>query len=60
MSRTSAAHGYSFGCGIAYAHLPSVLGEPGTSVAIEYFGERMPATVATEPLWDPKMERLRS
>jgi glycine cleavage system aminomethyltransferase T len=36
------------------------LGEPETSVAIEYFGERMPATVATEPWWDPKMERLRS
>jgi glycine cleavage system aminomethyltransferase T len=57
---TSAAYGYSVGCGIAYAHLPAVLGEPGTSVAIEYFGERLPATVATEPLWDPKMERLRS
>jgi glycine cleavage system aminomethyltransferase T len=35
-------------------------GEPETSVAIEYSGERMPATAATEPLWDPKTERLPS
>jgi glycine cleavage system aminomethyltransferase T/glycine/D-amino acid oxidase-like deaminating enzyme len=57
---TSAAYGYSVGCGIAYAHLRSEACLPGTRVEIEYFGERLPATVAVEPLWDPKMERLRS
>ena len=27
---------------------------------IEYFDERHAATVAAEPLWDPKGERLRA
>jgi glycine cleavage system aminomethyltransferase T len=27
---------------------------------VEYFGDRLPATVAAEPLWDPKGERLRA
>jgi Glycine cleavage T-protein C-terminal barrel domain len=38
---------------IAYAYLRSALAEPGTSCQVEVFGERVPATVATEPLWDP-------
>jgi hypothetical protein len=29
-------------------------------VAIRYFGEDVPATVADEPLFDPEMRRLRS
>jgi glycine cleavage system aminomethyltransferase T len=29
-------------------------------VEVEYFGDRLPATVAAEPLWDPKGERLRA
>ena len=33
---------------------------PGTAVEIEYFGRRIPATVATEPLVDPEMTRIRS
>jgi dimethylglycine oxidase len=32
----------------------------GTPVEVEYFGDRLAATVATEPLWDPKGERLRA
>ena len=31
----------------------------GTTVEIEYFGTRIPATVAAEPLVDPGMTRLR-
>jgi glycine cleavage system aminomethyltransferase T len=55
---TSAAYGYSVGRCIAYAWLPSPL-PPGTRVAIEYFGTRLPATVAAEPLFDPTMTRIR-
>ena len=33
---------------------------PGTAFEVEVFGERVPATVADEPLWDPKGERIRS
>ncbi|GAA5173131.1 FAD-dependent oxidoreductase [Pseudonocardia eucalypti] len=56
---TSAAYGYTVGSGVAYAWLPAELAEPGTPVEIGYFDERLPATVAEEPLFDPKMTRLR-
>jgi glycine cleavage system aminomethyltransferase T/glycine/D-amino acid oxidase-like deaminating enzyme len=56
---TSAAYGYSIGRGIAYAWLDPRCAPPGTNLQIEYFGERLPATVQTEPLFDPGMERLR-
>ena len=57
---TSAAFGYSVGCSIAYAWLPAEVAQPGTAVQIEYFGERLRAVVATEPLFDREMARLRS
>jgi glycine cleavage system aminomethyltransferase T/glycine/D-amino acid oxidase-like deaminating enzyme len=57
---TSAAYGYSVGASIAYAWLPRSAAELGTRVAVEYFGERLPATVAAEPLFDPGMARIRS
>ncbi|CAN5581105.1 FAD-dependent oxidoreductase [soil metagenome] len=56
---TSAAYGHSVGHCIAYSYLPAELSAEGTSVEIEYFGKRLAATVRTEPLWDPKMERMR-
>ena len=56
---TSAAYGYSIGRGIAYAWLDPRCAATGTSVQIEYFGERLPATVQTEPLFDPGMEASR-
>ncbi len=57
---TSANYGYSIGRGIAYGYLPSELATPGTPVEIEYLGERVAATTAADPLFDPKHERLRS
>ncbi len=56
---TSANYGYSIGRYIAYAYLPIELSEAGTRLSVEYIGERYPAEVVTEPLWDPKMERMR-
>ncbi|MFJ8676905.1 FAD-dependent oxidoreductase [Streptomyces sp. NPDC093589] len=56
---TSAAYGYSVGRAIAYAWLPPAAAEPGTAVHLEYFGEKVPATVRAEPLFDPAMERIR-
>ena len=43
---------------IAYAWLPSSVSE-GDNVEIEYFGNRIAATVTAEPLFDPGMERIR-
>jgi glycine cleavage system aminomethyltransferase T len=55
---TSAAFGHTVGAPIAYAWLPASAA-PGTAVEIEYFGRRIPATVAAEPLVDPEMARIR-
>ena len=55
---TSAAFGHTVGRPIAYAWLPASA-TVGTGVEIEYFGTRIPATVAAEPLVDPGMTRLR-
>ncbi|MFF2506889.1 FAD-dependent oxidoreductase [Streptomyces sp. NPDC058067] len=54
---TSASYGYTLGRCIAYAWLPVL--PTGTGVHIEYFGEKAAATVAEEPLFDPKMTRIR-
>ncbi|NUP01703.1 MAG: GcvT family protein [Nonomuraea sp.] len=56
---TSAAYGHTIGRPIAYAWLPVELAEPGTRVDISYFGRRVPAEVAAEPLFDPQMEKIR-
>ncbi|MBL1109300.1 GcvT family protein [Streptomyces sp. 5-8] len=55
---TSASYGYTLGRCVAYAWLPAGLAT-GTGVHIEYFGEKVPATVADEPLFDPGMTRIR-
>ena len=55
---TSAAYGYTIGKPIAYAWLPTTIGENET-VEIEYFGNKIAATVTPEPLFDPAMTRLR-
>jgi glycine cleavage system aminomethyltransferase T len=57
---TSAGYGYSVGRCIVYGYLPAELAVPGTKVEVEYFDERLPATIAEDPLWDPKGERLRA
>jgi glycine cleavage system aminomethyltransferase T len=56
---TSAAYGYSIGRSIAYAWLPRAAASAGTTVEVGYFGDRLPAVVAEEPLFDPKMTRIR-
>ncbi|GAB2912486.1 FAD-dependent oxidoreductase [Nonomuraea fastidiosa] len=56
---TSAAYGHTIERPIAYAWLPAELAEPGTQVEISYFGRRIPAEVAAEPLYDPGMEKIR-
>jgi glycine cleavage system aminomethyltransferase T/glycine/D-amino acid oxidase-like deaminating enzyme len=56
---TSAGYGYSIDAPIAYAWLPAAAAQPGRAVTIRYFGESVPATVATDPLFDPGGTRLR-
>ena len=56
---TSAGYGYSVDAPIALAWLPSRAARAGQPVTIRYFGEAVPATVATDPLFDPEMRRVR-
>ena len=56
---TSAAFGYSIGRSIAYAWVPAAVAAAGTSVEVVSFGVPLRATVADDPLFDPRMERLR-
>lgn len=57
---TSAGYGHSIGQGIALGYLPVKGSKAGSAVEIEYFGERVPATVRSTPLFDPGNSRLRS
>jgi len=57
---TSANYGYSIGRGIVYGYLPAAIAVEGTPVEVEYFGARHAATVAADPLFDPKGERLKA
>ncbi len=56
---TSANYGHSIGRGIMYGYLPISHAEVGTSVDVVYFGERLQATVAHEPLYDPSGSKMK-
>jgi len=56
---TSGGVGYAVGASIALAYLPTGL-DAGAELAVEVFGERVPATVAEHALWDPRGERIRA
>jgi 4-methylaminobutanoate oxidase (formaldehyde-forming) len=56
---TSGGYGYTVERSIAYAYLPWSAAAPGTGVEVEIFGEWVPGSVAEEPLFDPKGERIR-
>jgi glycine cleavage system aminomethyltransferase T len=57
---TSGGYGYTVERSIAYAYLPPAAVTPGTRVEAEIFGEWIAGTVAAEPLFDPKGERIRA
>ena len=59
---TSAGAGPSIGKHILMAYLPPDHARVGSELAVEYFGERYPVTVAavgSTPLFDPANERMR-
>ncbi|MBV9345820.1 MAG: FAD-dependent oxidoreductase [Gammaproteobacteria bacterium] len=56
---TSGGYGHRLGCSIALGYVRRELSVPGTRLEIEILGERRPAVVATEPLYDPDNLRLR-
>jgi len=57
---TSGGYGYTVERSIAYGYLPVASVASGTGVEVEIFGEWIAGTVADEPLFDPKGERIRA
>jgi 4-methylaminobutanoate oxidase (formaldehyde-forming) len=55
---TSGGYGYTVGKSIAYAYVPASV-EEGTAVEVDVFGEWVGGTVAAEPLFDPRSERVK-
>jgi glycine cleavage system aminomethyltransferase T len=53
-------YGHTVGKSIALAYLPLEHASGGTEVEVEILGDRRPARVAKEALYDPNGERLRS
>jgi 4-methylaminobutanoate oxidase (formaldehyde-forming) len=56
---TSGGYGYSVERSIAYAYLPAGVAL-GAEVEVDIFGRWISGTVAREPLFDPKGERVRA
>jgi 4-methylaminobutanoate oxidase (formaldehyde-forming) len=56
---TSGGYGYTVERSIAYAYLPAEL-ETGTEVEVDIFGRWVGGEVTSEPLYDPRSERVRS
>ena len=57
---TSGGFGYTVGRSIAYASLPAKAAVPGAPIEVEIFGRWVGGSVADEPLFDPKGERIRA
>jgi 4-methylaminobutanoate oxidase (formaldehyde-forming) len=57
---TSGGYGYTIGKSIAYGYVPAPAAAVGTALAVEVFGEVIPALVAREPLYDPKGEKIKA
>lgn len=57
---TSGVWSYTLGRSVALAYLRRELAEPGGRLTIDVLGERVWATVAREPLFDPENRRPRA
>jgi dimethylglycine dehydrogenase len=57
---TSGGFGHAVGTAIALAYLPIAQAKPDTDLAVEILGDRRPAKVVAEPIYDPANEKLLS
>jgi 4-methylaminobutanoate oxidase (formaldehyde-forming) len=57
---TSGGYGYAVQRSIAFAYLPAEHAAPGTAVELDLFGTWIEGEVTTEPLYDPRGERIRA
>ncbi len=56
----SGGYGHVVEKAIGFGYLPLKYVDPGTELAVEILGERRPAKVVEQPLYDPKNECLLS
>jgi dimethylglycine dehydrogenase len=54
----SGGYGHTVEASVALAYVPPDLAEPGTALEVGIIGERRPAEVVEQPLYDPASERL--
>jgi len=57
---TSGRYAHHVGASVALAYVPAAIAGTGEPLEVEILGERRPARVQPEPLFDPKGERLRA
>jgi glycine cleavage system aminomethyltransferase T len=57
---SNADYGYSVGKLILFGYISIAYAEKGTQVQVMYFDKTFTATVADDPLFDPKMTRLKA
>jgi 4-methylaminobutanoate oxidase (formaldehyde-forming) len=57
---TSGGYGYTMRQSLAYGYLPVECARLGTTLDIQWFGERIGATIRQEPLYDPASRRVRA
>jgi dimethylglycine dehydrogenase len=57
---TSGGYGHYTGKSLGFAYVEPELAAPGTRLVIEVLGEARNAEVLSEPVYDPRNERLRS
>lgn len=55
----SSDFGYTVGKTITFAWLDPGFAQPDTEVVIKHFARSVPATVATDPLYDPEGQKIR-
>ena len=56
---TSGGYGHITGKSLGFAYVDTEFSTPGCELVVELLGEMRTATVAAEPVWDPKNQRLR-
>ncbi len=56
---SSGGYGYTLKANIALSFVKPQYAEEGTRLEVSILGQRYPATVATEPLYDPQNKKLR-
>ena len=56
---TSGGYGHYVRKSLGFGYVPPALAQPGTELGVDLLGERHPARVLKDPVYDPANERLR-